>query len=757
MNKKSAETRVSYYKRPNDLTPAEYQIKLREQFVENHPFEIQNVGLHPYLSDYLVKNPLSGNSYKVAIRDFKNQWNFCSCLDFKTNQLGICKHTAAVLYSLKDKKSDEVFQTPYSSIYVDYKNGRTVKLKIGTENKEVFSAFAKRYFDAQMTLLGTSFPVFEQVLKEAKRISEDFVCYEDALAFVLETRDNIKRRVKILEAFSKKNKEKVLDKVFRIPLFDFQAQGVQFASLAGRSLIADEMGLGKTVQALATAEVYKHVFKISKVLIVCPTSLKYQWKSEIERFTFSSAEVIEGNKEQRIEVLKNSESFYLITSYQSISNDVQDAKIDFGLDMIILDEAQRIKNWNTKVASNIKKLQSPYAVVLTGTPLENKLEELYSIMQFVDVWKLGPLYKYLEKYRIVDEQTQKVIGYQNLNEISEVLSDTLLRRTKKEVLTQLPERVDKTLLVSMTPEQRLEHDKYSEQVSRLVSRWQKTSFLSEKDRQMLILNLSKMRMVCDSTFILDQSSRYDTKIQELMTLLDEFLENEDNKVVVFSQWEKMTRLVSEELEKRNIEFVNLNGSVSALKRKKMVDSFQEEKKIRVFVSTDAGGVGLNLQAANMVVNLDVPWNPAVLEQRIGRVFRLGQKQNVTVVNFVSAHTIEERMLNVLGFKSSLAAGILDDAEDTIFLQDDKFATFMGAVSDLTQKSENRFDEVEENEEKPDLYSFLENPGIISDFIRTYSEVDKDGKTYIKIPIEQKEVIEKCFDFVKAFMEMVKVK
>ena len=760
MKKSTQENRVSYYKKPADLSSEQYQIRLRLQFGEDHPFVIQNVGSHPYFSDYLVKNPQTGNSYKVSIRDFGNQWNYCSCLDFKTNQLGVCKHTASVFNHIKinfrNKKPDnEHFVGEYSSIYVDYKNGRSVKLKIGTANKAGFQVFAAKYFDAQLSLLGTSFPVFETLLKEAKAISEDFRCYEDALDFVLETRDNIKRRVAVLDAFSKKNKTPLLDSVLKTQLFPFQTEGVLFASLAARSLIADEMGLGKTVQALATAEVYRHLFKISKVLIICPTSLKYQWQSEIEKFTNSQAEIIEGSGETRKQLLRTSNAFYLITSYQAISNDVQDSDGDFGLDMVILDEAQRIKNWSTKVAGNIKKLQSPYAVVLTGTPLENKLEELYSIMQFVDVWKLGPLYKFLDNHRVTDPQSQKVVGYKNLNVISEELSDTLLRRTKKEVLGQLPERSDKTLLVSMTREQREIHDKLKEQVSRLVSKWQKSGFLNEKDRQMLILNLSKMRMVCDSTYIIDQSIRHDTKINELMTLLEEYLENPENKVVVFSQWERMTRLVSEELKVRNIEHEYLHGGVSAVMRKKLVDNFTENATSRIFLSTDAGSVGLNLQSAGMVVNLDIPWNPAVLEQRIGRVFRLGQKQNVTVINLVSAGSIEEKMLGLLKFKSALASGILDDGESAIFLDNDRFSEFIKTVDNLTEPGEAQTEEREEDTGSDDWQKVLKKGqeflGAFSEmmkdhrqkkaFLDSLIEKEDDGQAYMRIPIKNEKSVE----------------
>lgn len=764
MKKSTQDSRVSYYKKPSDLSSEQYQIKLRLQFGEDHSFVIQNVGSQEIFSDYLVKNPQTGNSYKVSIRDFKNQWNYCSCLDFKTNQLGVCKHTASVFNHIrtklgKDDSSNEYFIGAHSSVYVDYKNGRFVKLKIGTENREKYKALAARYFDSQFNLLGTSFPVFETFLKEAKAISEDFKCYEDALDLVLETRDNIKRRVTVLDAFSKRNKVQILDSLLKTKLFPFQIEGVLFASLAARSLIADEMGLGKTIQALATAEVYKQLFKISKVLIVCPTSLKYQWKSEIEKFTDSKAEIIEGTSEARKQQLSTSQAFYLIASYQSVSNDIQDSNGDFGLDMVILDEAQRIKNWSTKVAGNIKKLQSPYAVVLTGTPLENRLEELYSIMQFVDVWKLGPLYKFLDNHRITDPQSQKIVGYKNLNVIAEELSDTMLRRTKKEVLGQLPERSDKTLLVSMTREQRDIHDKLKEQVSRLVSKWQKSGFLNEKDRQMLILNLSKMRMVCDSTYIIDQSIRHDTKISELMTLLEEYLENPENKVVVFSQWERMTRLVSEELSDRNIEHQYLHGGVSASARKKLVDNFAEDPASRVFLSTDAGSVGLNLQSAGMVVNLDIPWNPAVLEQRIGRVFRLGQKQNVTVVNLVASGSIEERMLGLLKFKSALASGVLDDGESAIFLDNDRFSEFIKTVDSLTESTEVKAEEeetetddwqkvIKQGQEFLTAFSeMMKDPRQKSAFLASITDRDANGQLNLKIPIKNEKSVELAIESV----------
>jgi len=184
----------------------------------------------------------------------------------------------------------------------------------------------------------------------------------------------------------------------------------------------------------------------------------------------------------------------------------------------------------------------------------------------------------------------------------------------------------------MTQEQMDIHNELGDNVAKLVNKWRRYGFLNETDRKRLILSLSQMRMVCDSSYILDQKTRHDTKIDEVMNILDEFFENSEEKVVIFSQWERMTRLVAQELDNRGVKFENLNGGVESSKRKDLLENFRNEPKSRVFLSTDAGGVGLNLQSASLLINLDIPWNPAVLEQRIARIYRLGQERNVSIIN-----------------------------------------------------------------------------------------------------------------------------
>ena len=465
----------------------------------------------------------------------------------------------------------------------------------------------------------------------------------------------------------------LLDTLLEAQLYPYQKEGIRFAAKAERSIIADEMGLGKTIQAIGTAELLCSEGFVENVLIVCPTSLKYQWKREVERFTRSEALVVEGTLAKRLEQYQCKQR-YKIVSYNSVCNDIK-ALRRLETDMVIMDEVQRLKNWDTHIARAARHIVAPYAVLLSGTPLENKIDELYSIVELADQYALGPYYKFRNDHIIV-APNGKVEGYRNLGDIKKKLSHLMIRRRKADVHLQMPERIDQNLFVQMTREQREMHDEFKSGVAAIVLKWQRQHFISEKDRKRLLLLLSQMRMVCDSTFILDQKSRHDTKIDELMNLLDSFLEGGDEKAVVFSGWERMTRLVAQELTRRGIKFEYLHGGIPSAKRKDLVSNFTDRPDCRVFLSTDAGGTGLNLQAATLLVNLDLPWNPAVLEQRIARIYRIGQKRNIQVVNLVSSNSFEEQMIARLKFKSSLFEGALDGGDDTIFAGDDKFKGIM---------------------------------------------------------------------------------
>src|SRR3972149_5809745 len=775
-NKEKKTPKVPYHHKPDEMPVDVWQRELRRQFAETQGFTMKNIGNHPVFSDFEVHNPQSGNIYKVAVRSEDTGLNFCTCPDFKINTLGTCKHIEFTLAGLKNTKGNMAFfktgyQRPYSSVTLKYGEERRVVLRTGTNHGGEITRLSQRYFDKDGILLPGNYDRFEEFLKSALQSDPDFRCYPDALEYIVDVRENHRRQKILAGKYPHGIESKIFDNLLRTRLFPYQKEGILFAARTGRCIIADDMGLGKTVQAIGATELLIRDFGIEKILIVCPTSLKYQWKSEIEKFTDSNVTVIEGLPLLR-EAQYQDNSIYKIVSYNSVVNDIHVVK-KLDLDLVILDEAQRIKNWKTKTSRHVKNIPSRYALVLTGTPLENRIDELHSIVAFVDKYRLGPLFKFLHRHQIVDE-SGKGVGYTDLNKVGESIKPILIRRTRKEVLKQLPERLDKNYFVPVTAEQTRIHKEYYEMVCQLVNKWRKHKFLSEQDRQRLMIGLNCMRMVSDSTYILDQKTRHDTKIDELMTLLQEIFENRE-KVVIFSQWERMTRLVANELDALKVSYQYLHGGVPSIKRKDLLTNFREDKDCLVFLSTDAGGVGLNLQSASILINLDIPWNPAVLEQRIGRIHRLGQHKPVNIINFISKGTIEENLLGLLSFKKSVFAGVLDNGDNIVFMGEGKLKQFMNMVAKAVEPLEQTQQPLSvetpvstpplpadsskppapETQDLNDLFktgiSFLEKlshaiseGNSLKPALSSFIEKDKDtGKSFLKIPLPDEDTITKA--------------
>ena len=677
--KKVTPKRLSNTVRPQEMTLEDWQIALRKQAAEKEVFDIRKVsdktkpGYFSVRRAIMEKNKLGndgsnekkivgyGEEHTVVYRGEGSQWNYCSCMDFKASGLGTCQHLEAVKLYLGDKKASAKLPAT-TSLYVDYKGKRRIRLRIGSDMHKEMQELAKPYFTATGELRVGKEERIPEFIAQAQQLLPSFRCYGDVATLLRKHQQE-----KMLAKLANSIKDNEITALLKTQLYPYQMEGVRFALRHGRSIIADEMGLGKTIQAITTAEVLRSKQLITSVLVVCPTSLKYQWKYEIERFTNSTVRVVEGNALKRKELYAQDDSFYKIVSYHSMSNDVK-LMGEITTDMLILDEVQRLKNWDTQIAKAARHIVSEYAVVLSGTPLENKLEELYSIVELVDQYALSPYYQFRDKYIITDDAGM-TIGYRNLNDISVRLKDLLIRRKKVDVALDMPLRRDKMLIVPMTKEQAAQHEDFKQSMCMLVQKWRRYKFLSDLDRQRLMLLLSQMRMVANSTFILDQKTRFDTKVDEVVNILQDVFASSDEKVVIFSCWERMTRLIAAELDKMGIGYENLNGSVPSEKRGQMVERFRNDPNSRVFISTDAGATGLNLQSASIIINMELPWNPAILEQRIGRIFRLGQQRNVQVINLVSALSIEEEILGKLQFKSALFEGILDNGESTVMLPD----------------------------------------------------------------------------------------
>ncbi len=683
---KPLKLKVSRTHKPEDLSLEDWQRALRKQFGEQQKFILRNNGEHPIFSEFSLTNPATGKTYKLAIRGRDAGDNYCSCPDFSVNNLGTCKHIEFTLAKLEKKPGakkafKEGYALPYSETFLHYGLKREIRFKPAADAPAVLRTLARKFFDAQGSLKPERILDFPDFLDASRRIgNHELRCYDDVMAFVAEHQDKEHRAGVIASKLKQGIGSPEFHKLLKTELYPYQKEGALFAVRAGRCLIGDDMGLGKTIQALAASELLHRLFNIRKVLIVTPTTLKHQWHAEIEKFTDKSVCVVEGMNTERVRLYR-AESFYKVINYEVVFRDA-DLIEAWSPDLIILDEAQRIKNWNTRTAKSVKRLESIFTVVLTGTPLENKIEELHSIMEFIDRLHLGPLYRFVHNHRIVDN-VGKVTGYRHLQTIRESLMGVMIRRTKNEVLRQLPERTDKNFFVPLTREQFVIHDEYREIVARLVAKWRRYRFLCDADQKRLMIALNLMRMVSDNTYLVDKKTIHGPKIEELEIILQELVLEGDEKVVIFTQWLRMAELVEERLKRNNIGYTHLHGGVPSKGRRDLIAKFREDPKCSVFLSTDAGGVGLNLQSGSVVINMDIPWNPAVLEQRIGRVHRMGQKKRVRVINFVTAGSIEERILELLKFKKSVFAGALDkNGQDMVMVGESQLNKLMKTVETM---------------------------------------------------------------------------
>jgi superfamily II DNA or RNA helicase len=689
--KAKKEPRFSRTSAPVDLAPKDWQRALRRQFGSEQPFELENLGDEPFFSEFRVSNPASNSTYRVAIRGLGPGGNFCSCPDYATNELGTCKHLEFALARLQKKRGAKAafargYKPAFSELYLRNAGGRAIHFRAGTDCPPALSKAAAALFDAARggLLRAECFADLEHFMAKAATSDHELRVYDDTLDFIAGRRDAERRARSLDRLFPRGAADPRLEKLLTEPLYPYQAEGALFAVRAGRALIGDEMGLGKTIQAIAAAEILTRHFGATKVLVICPASLKYQWQSEIARFTGRRGEraprVVEGGRTQRQEAFAL-DDFCKITNYEKLQPDL-DLIAAWMPDLVIVDEAQRVKNWNTIAARALKRIGSPYAIVLTGTPLENKLEELVSIVQFVDQHRLGPTWKLLHEHQVRDE-AGRVTGYTGLEKIGRTMAPIMIRRRKSEVLRQLPSRTDQNLLVPMTDAQTTVHRENADIVAKIVQRWRKTRYLSDADQRRMACALQNMRMSCNSTYLLDRESDHGVKADELAALLDEMLAQPDAKAVVFSQWQRTHDIVVRRLEARGLGYVSFHGGIPSEKRPALLERFRKDPACRVFLSTDAGSTGLNLQNASTLVNMDLPWNPAILEQRIARIHRMGQKRPVQVVNFVAKGTIEEGMLSVLAFKRSLSAGILDGGSGEISLGGSRLSRFMKDVENVT--------------------------------------------------------------------------
>ena len=624
----------------------------RAKRAETERMKIESADGDKPWTDYTVRSAISGKTYRVALRGEARGISYCSCPDFKTSTLGTCKHVMKVLTHARKRFPKEALKKPYIRKRV------TIHLRYGDEVALAVAMPAKPSPEVRALLeplaAGPIHPlVLMQKLTELDRKGQAFFVTPDADELLERKLAAIRVDKLVTDIRSAPAEHPLRTTLLKEPLLPYQLDGIAFAVSAGRAILADEMGLGKTIQGVGVAELLARELGITKVLVVCPASLKSQWRSEIARFSGRSTELVAGTAEDRGHLYAG-DAFFTICNYEQVLKDIlfiEKARWD----LVILDEGQRIKNWEAKTSRVIKGLVSRYALVLTGTPLENRIDDLHSVVSFVDPHQLGPAFRFLHRHQQRDERGA-LVGLHRLDELRERLKPVLLRRTRASVRLDLPARTVEIVRIAPTAEQKDLHDAHMRVVASIVRK----KFFTEMDLLRLRMALLMARMAADSTFLVNkQAPGFSTKLERLDELFEAIASEPDRKVVLFSEWTTMLDLVEPLLRKRKVGFVRLDGSVPQKKRQLIVSEFQTSPKQRVFLTTNAGSTGLNLQAANTVINVDLPWNPAVLEQRIARAHRMGQKRPVHVYVLVTEATLEENLLGTLSSKRDLAMAALD--------------------------------------------------------------------------------------------------
>ena len=446
-------------------------------------------------------------------------------------------------------------------------------------------------------------------------------------------------------------------------LRDYQVSGVKWLYTICKcgfgGILADEMGLGKSLQTIMFIKKMYEENKDSKFLIVCPTALVYNWENEFNKFAPDlSYQVFAGNRQERQELLQKYDGNIYITSYGLLREDL-DIYETKDYRVFVIDEAQNIKNPKTGLTKAVKSITSETKIALTGTPIENTITELWSIFDFIMPGFLSSLVKFQQKYNIkdFDEDTNKL-----LTNLKAQVKPFILRRKKKDVIKDLPDKIENNIFIDLNEMQKkyyaAEVKRVNDEMDKLVNTGGFT-----KNKMMILALLTRLRQICIHPSIYDANYKGESaKMEALLDTVKELVSN-GHKILLFTSFKTALYLVKDALNKEDISTYVIDGSVPSKQRQILVDAFNKDKTNVFLIMLKSGGTGLNLTSADVVIHLDLWWNPQAENQATDRTHRIGQTKTVEVIKLICKGTIEEKILSLQEKKKLLSDKMIEEEMD----------------------------------------------------------------------------------------------
>lgn len=599
----------------------------------------------------------------------------CDCHSLLSNtKPQICSHIVATvlngLENLNKETNDEYIDenitiTPNITLDISQSRNGYMSMKLNIEGvdsneyREIFSSYKNNnrlyrmkngaYLDLKDNDLEQAFKLIDILniyndfdnmkIPNNKAIYLEKLIEDEDLSFV----NGSKYVSNVVKKFDKvKSKNYEVPKDLNATLRDYQVSGFEFFKTLSDyqfgGILADEMGLGKTIQTIA----FLLSNKDKKSIVITPTALIYNWKNELEKFAPTlKVGLLHAAKSEREKILDNIDNYdVILTTYTTYKNDIDKYK-NINFDYCIIDEAQNIKNPDAIITKAIKNVNAKVKFALTGTPIENNLMELWSIFDFI---MPGYLYN-KSKFKSIFVNNDK-----NIIELKNLIKPFILRRTKKEVITELPDKIEQKIIIDLEKEHKRAYKGYVNLITRKIKE-------NNQDNITVFSYLTKLRQLCLSPELMVKN--YQGKNSKLDVLINIINDSSDEKILVFSQFTKVLEVIGKRLNEENISYSYLDGKTSAKDRVKLVEEFNTNNNKAFLISLKAGGTGLNLTSANIVVHFDPWWNPAVEDQASDRAHRIGQKNVVNVIKLIAKGTAEERVINLQETKKELIEDVIN--------------------------------------------------------------------------------------------------